>query len=568
MKKSKLYYLTVTALVLGFALVGTRVRADGEKFYSDLIRLDKVVTKIRESYVEDVTSDELVVAAIGGMRGILDPHTSYFNPKENEDLKVSTEGEFGGLGIQIGVRDRMLTVVSPIAGTPAQRMGLQAGDKIARIDTLVTRDMTLDDAIDKLRGKPGTQVKLQILREGALQPLEFVITREIIKIESVSYASMLNDSIGYVKVTQFARRTGEDLEKKLETLKKKNPKGIILDLRVNPGGLLNQAVAVSELFLNKDAMVVYTQGRMKNQNQEYHSQRDPAWTGKLVVLVNGNSASASEIVAGAVQDWDRGIVMGEDTDGKGSVQTLLPLDGEGNMLKLTTAYYYTPAGRCINKPENGVRFKREREAKDPAHKQDTTWFTTKSGRKVFSGGGITPDVTVADPRYTRFAQELLRKTMFFGYVVKKRAGITAKAKVTPDFEVTPEMLEDFHKYVFADSAFSRFKSDALLAIDDARDAWKRERKERDSTADTSTAEFQRAVGPLEAMLRADVEKEFSANLVFIKQQLKAELLGAILGEDARTAFELKNDRQVGEAIHYLGDSRLFTHVFKKVKDKG
>ena len=568
MKKSRLYYFTIIALVLGFALVGTHVRADSEKFYSDLIRLDKVVTKIRESYVEDVSSDELVVAAISGMRGILDPHTSYFNPKENEDLKVSTEGEFGGLGIQIGVRDRMLTVVSPIAGTPAQRMGLQAGDKIARIDTMNTQDMTLDDAIDKLRGKPGTKVRLQILREGSPQPLEFIITREIIRIESVPYASMLNDSIGYVKVTQFARRTGEDLEKKLEELKKKNPQGIILDLRVNPGGLLNQAVAVSELFLKKDAMVVYTQGRMKAQNQQYLSQRDPVWTGKLVVLVNGNSASASEIVAGAIQDWDRGIVMGEDTYGKGSVQTLLPLDGEGNTLKLTTAYYYTPAGRCINKPENGVRFKRDREAKDSTHKQDTLWFATKSGRKVLAGGGITPDVMTADPRYTRFAQELLRKTMFFGYVIKKRVEITAKGKVTPDFEVTPEMVEDFRRFVFADSAFNRFKSNALHALDDARDAWKRERKERDSTADTSAVEFERAAVALEGLLQSDVEKEFSANLPFIKQQLKAELLGAVLGEDARTAFELKNDHQVGEAIRYLGDNRLFTRVFKKAKDKG
>ncbi len=166
-----------------------------------------------------------------------------------------------------------------------------------------------------------------ILREGASQPKEYVITREIIRVESVPYASMLNDSVGYVKVTEFAKRTGEDLEQKLTDLKKNNPKGIILDLRMNPGGLLNQAVAVSELFLHKDAMVVYTKGREKSQSEEYHSERDPVWTGKLVVLVNDNSASAAEIVSGAIQDWDRGVVMGENTYGKGSVQTILQLDG-------------------------------------------------------------------------------------------------------------------------------------------------------------------------------------------------------------------------------------------------
>jgi carboxyl-terminal processing protease len=212
MKKSKFYYATVALIIGGFAVISNRVQAGGEKFYSDLIRLDKVVTKINENYVEDVTSEELVDAAIGGIRTILDPHTAYFTPKDYEDLKVNTEGEFGGLGIQIGIRDQVLTVVSPLAGTPAHRMGLQSGDKIIKIDTMSTQGITIDDAVEKLRGKPGTAVKIQVLREGMLEPMEFNIVREIIKIESVPYAAMLNDSVGYVKITQFAKRTSEDLE--------------------------------------------------------------------------------------------------------------------------------------------------------------------------------------------------------------------------------------------------------------------------------------------------------------------------------------------------------------------
>ena len=515
MKKSKVYYATVALLILGFALISDRVQAGGEKFYSDLIRLDKVVTKINENYVEDVSSEELVDAAIGGIRQILDPHTAYFTPKDYEDLKVNTEGEFGGLGIQIGIRDQVLTVVSPLAGTPAHRMGLQSGDKIIKIDTMSTQGISIDDAVEKLRGKPGSPVKIQILREGLLEPMEFNIVREIIKIESVPYAAMLNDSVGYVKITQFAKRTSEDLEAKILELKKKDMKSLIIDLRVNPGGLLNQAISVSELFLEKGQMVVYTKGRVKSQNQEYHSRRAPIWTKKMVVLVNENSASASEIVAGAIQDWDRGIVLGETTFGKGSVQTILPLDGQQNTLKLTTAYYYTPAGRCINKPENAVRLKHPKDS--TTEKKDTTFFYTKAGRKVLAGGGITPDVVQAGRKYNRFSQELLRKTMFFNYVIKKRGEIVKKSKVTPDYVVSKDVIEDFRKFVYSDTAFSKFKSASVLSLDGFRDVLKRERQERGDTLAPSRekAEVDQAANSLEEMLRAESLKEFDKNLEFV-----------------------------------------------------
>ncbi|MDB5049212.1 MAG: carboxyl-terminal protease [Fibrobacteres bacterium] len=569
MKKSKFYYATVAILIAGFAFISNRVQAGGEKFYSDLIRLDKVVTKINENYVEDVSSEELVDAAIGGIRSILDPHTAYFTPKDYEDLKVNTEGEFGGLGIQIGIRDQILTVVSPLAGTPAHRMGLQAGDKIIRIDTISTQGISIDDAVEKLRGKPGSPVKIQILREGMLEPMEFNIVREVIKIESVPYGAMINDSVGYIKITQFAKRTSEDLEARINELKKKDMKSLIIDLRVNPGGLLNQAISVSELFLDKNQMVVYTKGRVKSQNQEYHSRRNPIWTKKMVVLVNENSASASEIVAGAIQDWDRGIVLGETSFGKGSVQTILPLDGQQNTLKLTTAYYYTPAGRCINKPENAVRFKLKAAANDST-KKDTAFFYTKAGRKVLAGGGITPDVILPGRKYTRFSTELLRKTMFFNYVIKKRFEINKKTKITPDFVVTKDIVDDFKKFVYADTTFTKFKSASIIALDNFREIVKKERVERGDTlpGDKDKVEVEGATAALESVLRAETEKEFEKNMDYITYQLKAELLGAALGEDARTAFELKNDNQVIEANRYLADHKLFARAFKKAKDKG
>jgi carboxyl-terminal processing protease len=446
-------------------------------------------------------------------------------------------------------------------------MGLQAGDKIIRIDTVSTQGISIDDAVEKLRGKPGSPVKIQILREGMPEPMEFNIVREVIKIESVPYAAMINDSTGYVKITQFAKRTGEDLEAKINELKKKDAKALILDLRVNPGGLLNQAISVSELFLDKNQMVVYTKGRVKSQNQEYHSRRSPIWTKKLVVLVNENSASASEIVAGAMQDWDRAIVLGETTFGKGSVQTILPLDGQQNTLKLTTAYYYTPAGRCINKPENAVRFKK---AQGDSSKKDTTWFYTKAGRKVLAGGGITPDVILPGRKYTRYDQELLRKTMFFNYVIKKRNDIAKKQKITPDFVVTKDIMDDFRKFVYTDTTFTRFKSASMIALDNFRDVVKKERTEHDSAAagDPDKAQVDQATNTLEGILKAEADKEFDRNLDFIAYELKAELLGAALGEDARTAFELKNDNQVIEANRYLADQKMFAKAFKKGKDKG
>ncbi len=561
--KGKVFYLSVFALIVGFGILGTRVQAGGERFYSDLIRLDKVVTKINEHYVENVTSAELVDAAIDGIRGILDPHTAYFTPEDYEDLKVNTEGEFGGLGIQIGIRDRMLTVISPLQGTPAHRMGLQSGDKITRIDTASTQDITIDEAVGKLRGKPGTSVRIQVSRQGQIEPMEFTIVREVIKIESVPYAGMLNDTVAYVKITQFAKSTSEDLEAHILELKKKHaPKALILDLRVNPGGLLNQAISVSELFLQKGQKVVYTQGRVKSQNQEYVSKRKPIWTEKVVVLVNGNSASASEIVAGAIQDWDRGLILGETTYGKGSVQTILPLDGQQNTLKLTTAYYYTPAGRNINKPENGVRL---HNGEDSVKNADTSFFFTKAGRKVLANGGITPDIKVKGREYNRFSQELLRHTLFFNYVVKNRKDLTQGKRVTSDLEITPAMLENFRKFVFSDSSFAQYKSGPLVALENFHSVLKRDKAKtpEDTLRVKLDDEVLAAMGGLEKQLKIEAAKEFEKNLDFIKYQLKAEIIGAALGEEARTEFELKNDEQVQAAKRYLLDPKIYTQALTK-----
>jgi carboxyl-terminal processing protease len=580
MNKGKPYFFVVILVVAGLALLGNRANADSDRFYSDLTRLDKVVTKITESYVEDVSSKDLVDAAIDGMRGVLDPHTAYFDAKDYEDLKVSTDGEFGGLGIQIGIREKVLTVVSPLAGTPAHRMGLRAGDQIVRIDSLDTRGITVEDAVGKLRGKPGTKVTLRIRREGVNEALDYTIKREVIKIESVPHASMLNDSVGYVKVTQFSRTTASDLEDKLVDLRKRGAKSLVLDLRTNPGGLLNQAVEVSELFLEKGVTVVETKGRVRGQNQNYRSGRAPLWTGKLAVLVNGSSASAAEIVAGAVQDWDRGVLLGTTTFGKGSVQTVQEIDKRGNALKLTTAHYYTPAGRNINKPENGRRGKLSRDLDEEFEgggkvdsgvavktSGDSLTYKTRAGRPVLGHGGITPDITVNDRRISRFVLELFRKNMFFTFAVKHRAEIAAAqpgGALKPTFEISPALAEEFRVFVFADTAFSRFRGAAAMALEQSRAAWLKEREARGDTV-TGAAAFRAAFTELDKMLIAEAGREFDANLDLIKRELKAEILGAALGEDARTVHELRHDDQVKEALRYLANDKLYSATLKPAK---
>ncbi len=562
----------VTITIFGFA--GNRVEASGEKFYSDLIRLDRVVSKISENYVEEVDSDELVDAAISGIRTILDPHTAYFREKDYEDLKIHTAGEFGGLGITIGIRNNILTVISPLQGTPAFRMGLHAGDRIIRIDTMSTKGMSIEAAVEKLRGKPGTAVTIKVMREDMMEPVDFTIVRDIIKIESVPYADLVADSIGYVQVVQFSKKTGEDLARSINLLKKKGMKSLILDLRVNPGGLLDQAIAVGDLFLEKDQMIVFTKGRIKSQNHEFRASKPALWKGKVVVLVDRHSASASEIVAGAIQDSDRGLVLGETTFGKGSVQTILPLDAQNNALKLTTAYYYTPSGRCINKPENAVRLKHVEEENDldsdeesvDKSKTDSIFFYTKKGRKVKANGGITPDVIHPNRRANRYTIELLRKTMFFNYAIKKKSVLEKKYKLDKALEINAEILEDFRQFVYSDTTFQQYKSAAMLAFDAFEEVLKKEATNGDTTIVAKIPpRLEKPIEELEKSLKKESEKEFENNLDIIKQSLKTELIGAAKGLDEQTAFKLNKDDQVQDAIHYLRDDKLYQNALNGKK---
>ena len=329
--------------------------------YEDLQLLSAVFGKIKSDYVEPVSDEKLIREAINGMVHGLDPHSDFLDADAFKELQVSTQGKFGGLGIEVGVEDGVVRVVSPIEDTPAFRAGIKSGDLIVKIDDTATRGMPLNKAVELMRGKPGTPIVLTIARKDADALLTFPLVREEINVKSVR-AKMLEPGYGYVRIRNFQERTGEDLARVLKDFYKQGElKGLVLDVRADPGGLLNQAVAVSAAFLPKDALVVYTDGRTPDArmrltaNRENYQRRGDDWFRDLpagvkkvpmVVLVDGGTASASEIVAGALQDHKRAVVMGASTFGKGSVQTILPI-GASAGLKLTTARYYTPAGRSI-----------------------------------------------------------------------------------------------------------------------------------------------------------------------------------------------------------------------------
>ena len=328
--------------------------ADAESTSADALPLDdlrvfaEVFGRIKSDYVESVNDAELLASAIRGMLAGLDPHSSYLDPDEYRDLQVGTSGEFGGLGIEVGLEDGFVKVIAPIDDTPAQRAGMQAGDLIVRIDDKPVKGLSLNDAVKLMRGKPGTSIKLTVVREDEGNPITLSIERDVIKVASVK-SRTLEPGYGYLRISNFQARTTEDLLKAIAELKRENRRGlrgVVLDLRNNPGGVLNSAVGVSDAFLD-EGLIVYTQGRIDDSRLEFKAGPDDILDGApMVVLVNGGSASASEIVAGALQDQRRALIMGNDTFGKGSVQTIVPID-DRRALKLTTARYYTPSGRSI-----------------------------------------------------------------------------------------------------------------------------------------------------------------------------------------------------------------------------
>ncbi len=462
-------FILVTALVMGTWAVG-RVQESGDNTYANIERFIQVLTKVRDHYVEPVTTDALMDNAIRGMLRTLDPYSQYLDKEEAERLETTTHGSFGGIGISIGMRDGWVTVISPIEGTPAWRAGMQGGDRIIKIDGSSTEGFSLDDAMKKMRGEKGTKVVLTVYREGRDKPMDFEIVRDIIQIKSVPYAGVLENGVGYIRLSSFSERSREEIDEAFQKIEKQNPRGLILDLRFNPGGLLSQAVEVAEEFAPRGKKIVYTRGRDPSQNRDFISTADrPHLNYPLVVLVNQWTASASEIVSGAVQDLDLGLVAGKTTFGKGLVQTVIPLTRSvrGPKLKLTTAKYYTPSGRCIQKDEQlkdgALAAHDEDEDTDGTALPDSMKankplpeFKTEMGRTVYGGGGIAPDIELEDVKIPRVVQDLEQNQVFFKFAVK----YAAKHKDAPkDFALTSGIRDEFRDFLKSEKA--TFDADSM-----------------------------------------------------------------------------------------------------------
>ncbi len=544
---------------------GTEVKAPQSRdtFFKAVKRLTETARHVRQGYMEDVDMEEIVNAGIEGMLSDLDRYSVLLEKQEYDNLMESTHGKYQGLGMRIDARDDRILIASPIEGTPAYRRGLRAGDVIWKIDGKSTEGMSTSDAADLMRGEAGTSVVLEIKRTGIPDLLEFEIERAVIELKSVNFSGIIpGTDIGYVRLSRFAEETSHELRQAISDLNEQGISALIFDLRSNGGGLLDQAKETAELFLNQGSEIVYTKGRNGSNERHYRSERPPLFPMEkpLVVLVDNGTASASEIVSGAIQDWDRGIIMGSTTFGKGLVQQIFPIASDGSAaLKLTTAKYYVPSGRCIQRPERQGKGPldltvHDEEGSDSLTIEDKEIYYTNGGRMVYGGGGIIPDVEIEGETWKTIEINLERKSMFFDFAVQ----YVADHPETPaDFEVDDKMVEEFADYI-KENEFT-YKSALQLGLEDLTETIATEGKED---------VFKNSVEKMEKLVEAEKEADFTRSEDYIKRALKREIVRAIAGE---TGFYeqvvLKTDQSVIKAVELLNSQAEYTRIISEGQKK-
>ena len=538
------------ALFLGVAIIGLLicelVYALTDNLYANLEEFSRVATVVSSDYMEDVDSEDLIKAGIRGMLETLDPYSEYMDSKQYDALLEDTHGQFEGLGIEIAIKDGWLTVISPLEDTPAERMGIQAGDRITEIEDVSTKGITVEEAVTKLRGRKGTVVHITIEREGMGEPMEYAIERDVISIRAVPYYGIDQEQIGYIRMNRFSDISADELREAVSELLEKDIKGLILDLRGNPGGLLSQAVAAAGIFLEPDRLVVETRGKVKSQNKEFHSFGKPLCPQlPLAVLVDGGSASGSEIVAGAIQDWDRGVIIGDTTFGKGLVQSVIELE-DGSGLKLTTAKYFIPSGRSIQKPEdlkNGITSMEEGLETKNSESDSTRIkqkFFTKGGRIVYGGGGIAPDVVVGDEYLSPLEYNLLAKLSFFDFAVHYTA---AHPQLPRDFEVDDAMLSEFKQFINTKDFTYQTLSELELE------------KLKDAVVEEGRSEVvNQQIAELEKLLKTEKEEDFDRSEEYIKSEIQENILVKLYGQNAKyEEVWFKYHPQIKKAIQILSN---------------
>jgi len=494
-------------------------------------KLAMMIDVIDQNYFKEVDREELTYASIKGMLRTLDPYSNFLDPKNLSTMREDYQGKYFGLGIMIQKQDDRLMVISPIEGTPAYRLGIQPGDIISHIEGESTKTISSFEAMQKLRGEKDTQVNITIIREGMEEPLDFTITREEIPLHSVPYAFMLTEDIGYIFIRNFAETTTDELEEKLEDLETQGMKRLILDLRGNGGGTFIQSLEISDEFLSKDDLIVSIRGRNKLYNRElrafYNDQYEDI---PLIVLINQGSASASEIVSGAVKDNDRGLIIGDNSWGKGLVQTVFPLSQDA-AVSLTTAKYYTPSGRSIQKDYSQIEnFLLNREV--PEESREVAY--TAGGRKVLGQGGIAPDYEV-EFSYKNLTYNMLARGLFFSYARNFADKKTSLSKTYVFPESTDRPLEDVSggRKVFS----SDLKIDTQILAD-----------------------FKSFL--LEKKFDFD-EEDFNQALEQIKRELQRELISAVYSIDVGTKIYRLNDPVIEKAFEVFPEAEDLVSAYKK-----
>ncbi len=507
----------------------------------------KVYKEIVAHYVDEVDPEKFMQAGIDGMLKTLDPYTVYIDEQQHEEIEFMTTGHYGGIGISIGFRDGYLTVIAPMEGYAAQKQGIRAGDKILEIDGVSIVGVDFDTTKIKVRGEPGTTVKMKIQREGENQPLEFVLVREEIQVNNVSYSGFLTEGIGYINVEKFSQRAGEEVKQAIKEMKaKQSLKGLIVDVRGNPGGLLEEAVEIVNKFVSKGSTIVTTRGRENSETKTYTAQDEPLLPDvPLIILTNNGSASASEIVAGAIQDLDRGVILGTRSFGKGLVQAIVPFSYNTSM-KITTARYYTPSGRSIqeidylHKNKDGVFIKTPDSLKHE--------YKTLSGRIVKDFGGITPDTIVQQPQKSIFYQELMKKAMMFNFATT----YLAKHPTEKEIVVDEKLLQEFEHYLTQQKF--EYQSEVEKKLSLLEESMKTEKY--DSTIFSSINKFRTEI-------KKEKNKSFERSKNEILQELQEEFSARTGGEKKRIELLLQKDIQVQTAVKILSSKKEYEKILKR-----
>ena len=517
-------FLVVAVLLVSAVLggiYGPNVRAttaSADDYQTAVKDFTRVLDVVQANYAQPVDVDKAVYqGAIPGMLRMLDPHSNFFDARQFALLREDQRGKYYGVGMVVAPRENHTVVMAPYVGAPAYNAGIRPGDVIVKVDEKATEGLTTSDVADMLKGAKGTIVKITVSREGYTDPLIFTVTRDEIPRHSVDIAFMFKPGVGYVRLSGFNETTDREIADALKKLNASSLDGLILDMRANPGGLLNEAVAVSDMFLDRNQLIVSHHGRASAERKYMTVRGNQGVTVPLVILVNGNSASATEIVSGAVQDHDRGIIVGETTFGKGLVQTVTPLS-ENTGLALTTARYYTPSGRLIQRDYKSISlYEYHYERKVPEHPTEVK--LTDSGRQVTGGGGITPDVTVAAPKLTKFQETLIRADVFFPYEAGvggfTRYYLGTRPNITKEFNADDTVMKDLREY---------------LAKKNVR----------------------------------YTESELSENLDWIKRKIKQEVFMSVYGQQEGFKVELEADPQVQKAVDSIPQARALYENARKV----